>query len=160
MASRNDKEHRQQLIRNLLATYDITAQDEVVELLGREGIETTQATVSRDLEDLGAVKVRGADGSLVYRLAATPGPGVARTRLEDRLRQYVHAVDASGNIAVLRTPPACAQPVASAIDLAELPGVLATVAGDDTVLVVASEGVSAHELAERFRRLSAQPTVA
>lgn len=155
MASRDTKERRQKLIRQLVAEYDLRAQEELVDLLGHRGIATTQATVSRDLDEIGAVKVRGADGSLVYRVAADPGPAAARARLEETLRQFVVGADHSGNLAVLRTPPACAHPVASAIDLAELPGVLATVAGDDTVLVVAAEGVSARELADRFLRLAA-----
>jgi transcriptional regulator of arginine metabolism len=154
VAARNGKDRRQAVLRRLLEQFDVRSQDEAVAVLGDHGIETTQATVSRDLDEIGAVKVRGADGSLVYRVVSDPGPGTARSKLADTLRRYVQRVDASGNIAVLRTPPAAAPPVASAIDLAELPGVLATIAGDDTVLVVASAGVSGDELARRFRELA------
>ena len=76
------------------------------------------------------------------------------------LGQFVVRVGSSGNLAVLRTPPAAAGHVASAIDLAELPGVLATVAGDDTVLVVAEEGIAGAELAERFRSIAGLGEVA
>jgi transcriptional regulator of arginine metabolism len=142
-----DKRRRQQLLRQLLTDRDLHSQVEVVAALAEAGVEVHDATVSRDLGEVGAVKVRGGDGSLVYRLAADPGPSAARERLDETLGRFVTRVAASGNLAVLRTPPACANPVASAIDLAELPGVLATVSGDDTVLVVAEEGRTGREVA-------------
>jgi transcriptional regulator of arginine metabolism len=104
--------------------------------------------VSRDLEDLGIAKVRGADGSLTYALPTAGG-------LAQLLRQFVLEIDASGNLAVVRTPPGAASAVASAIDGAALPGVLATVQGDDTLLVVAAEGVTGRELAERLTAIKA-----
>jgi transcriptional regulator of arginine metabolism len=155
-----DKRRRQQLLRQLLADRDLRSQAEVVAALGVEGIEVHEATVSRDLGEVGAVRVRGADGALVYRLAADPGPSSARERLDDTLARFVTSVAASGNLAVLRTPPACANPVASAIDLAELPGVLATVSGDDTVIVVAVEGRSGRDLATEFATRAGVTTTA
>jgi transcriptional regulator of arginine metabolism len=152
-----DKHARQQLLRRLLTTRDLRSQGEVRDALAEAGMAAHQATVSRDLDELGAVKVRGGDGALVYRLSADPGPSAARDRLDDTLQRFVTRVAASGNLAVLRTPPACANPVASAIDLAELPGVLATVSGDDTVLVVAQEGATGDELA---RELAARAGIA
>lgn len=149
-----DKTERQRLLRGLLMDHDITSQEQARELLEHHGIDTTQATISRDLDDLGAVKVRGPDGQLVYRLSSDPGPATARDQLSETCRRFVLRTDASGNLAVLRTPPAGAGPVASAIDHAELPGVLATVAGDDTVIVVAAEGIGGRELADRFARLA------
>jgi len=146
-----DKTRRQQLLRELISSTDLGSQAEVRAALAARGVDTHQATVSRDLDELGAVKVRGAEGLLVYRLAADPGPGSARSRLDETLRQFVVNVAHSGNLAVLRTPPACAHPVASAIDLAELDGVLATVSGDDTVLVVAAESLPGAELAAQLR---------
>ncbi|MFP5310044.1 MAG: arginine repressor [Actinomycetes bacterium] len=148
-----DKRERQQVLRDLLDRAVLTSQAEVRRALAGEGIETTQATVSRDLDELGAVKVRGADGRLAYRLDV--GTGAGRVRLETTLQQFVTGVTSSGNLVVLRTPPACANPVASAIDLAGLDDVIATVAGDDTVLVVAAEGVPGHALADTFRRRAA-----
>ena len=147
------RESRRRLLLALLAEHDIHSQSDAVALLAEHGIEATQATVSRDLDDLGAVKVRGPDGQLVYRVAVDPGPAAARRRLPAVLRQFVTRIDASGNLAVLRTPPAGAGPVASALDLAELPDVLATVAGDDTVLVVAQDGVPGADVARGLRAL-------
>ncbi|MFA9429093.1 arginine repressor [Egicoccus sp. AB-alg2] len=146
-----DKARRQQLLRELISSTDLGSQAEVRAALAARGLDAHQATVSRDLDELGAVKVRGADGALVYRLAVDPGPGSARSRLDDTLRQFVVSVAHSHNLVVLRTPPACAHPVASAIDLAELDDVLATVSGDDTVLVVAAESLSGADLADRLR---------
>lgn len=151
MSVMTTKDQRQQLLRRLLVNTDLRSQQEVLAALGDHGIETTQATVSRDLDELGAVKVRGTQGDLVYRLGADPRPRTARERLGDTLLQFLVGVASSGNLAVLRTPPACAQPVASAIDLAELPGVVATVAGDDTVLVVAEDGLTGAEIARRLQ---------
>ena len=145
------KERRQQRLRQLLTDLDLHSQVEVVAALADAGFVVHEATVSRDLGEVGAVKVRGADGTLVYRLAADPGPSSARQRLDDLLERFVTHVTASGNLAVLRTPPACAHPVASAIDLAELDHVIATVSGDDTVLVVAEEGTAGAALAAALR---------
>lgn len=145
-----DKTRRHQLLRQLLTDRDLRSQAEVVDALADAGIAVHEATVSRDLGEVGALKLRGADGTLVYRLAADPGPSSARERLDDTLRRFVTRVTASGNLAVLRTPPACAHPVASAIDLSEMEHVIATVSGDDTVLVVAEEGTTGRQLADRI----------
>lgn len=134
------------------------SQEELVEALEQAGVHTTQATVSRDLDELGATKVRGVEGELVYRLTADTGPATARDRLAETLQQFVLRVESSGNMAVLRTPPACAQPVASVIDLAELDEVLATVGGDDTVLVVAREPHTGTDLKTNFQTLIKEPT--
>lgn len=149
-----DKEQRQRLLAALISDNDIGSQADARRLLAEQGVETTQSTISRDLDEIGAVKVRGSSGALVYRLPSDPGPATARDRVVSVLRQFVTRVECSGNLAVLRTPPAGAGPVASAIDLAELPGVIATIAGDDTVVVIAAEGVTGSQLTERFRRLA------
>lgn len=142
-----DKTRRHQLLKQLVTSQDLHSQVEVADALRAAGVEVHEATVSRDLGEVGAVKIRGADGQLVYRLAADPGPSSARDRLDDTLRRFVVRVTSSGNLAVVRTPPACAHPVASAIDLAELDHVVATVSGDDTVLVVAEDGTPGAQLA-------------
>ena len=154
------KTARQRLLLRIVQEHVVRSQEQARELLAAYGVDTTQATVSRDLEELGVIKLRGPDGALVYRVASDPGPAAARERLATVLGQFVVRVGSSGNLAVLRTPPAAAGPVASAIDLAELPGVLATVAGDDTVLVVAEEGIAGVELAERFRSIAGLGEVA
>lgn len=137
------RERRREAIRRLVATYAIGSQGELVDLLGREGIEATQATVSRDLEDLEIAKVRGADGRVTYALPEAGGLGQI-------LRQFVTGIASSGNLAVLRTPPGAAGTVASAIDGASVPGVLATLQGDDTLLVVAVEDAGGREVAARL----------
>jgi transcriptional regulator of arginine metabolism len=140
-----DRIQRQRLIRELVSTHAVSAQSELVTLLGKAGVDATQATVSRDLEELGITKYRGADGQVSYTL---PENG----SLAQILRQFARAFDASGNLAVVRTPPGAAAAVASAIDSADLPGVLATVQGDDTLLVVAREGFLGSQIAEQLRQ--------
>jgi transcriptional regulator of arginine metabolism len=140
-----DRTQRRRLIRELVSTHEVTAQTELVALLSKAGVEATQATVSRDLEEMGITKYRGADGRSAYALP--DGGGLAQM-----LRQFVLGIDASGNLAVVRTPPGTASAVASAIDAADLPGVLATVQGDDTLLVVAREGVAGSRIADQLRQ--------
>ncbi len=151
----SSKVQRQQAIARLIARHAVTNQPQLVELLDAEGISATQATVSRDLEDLGAVKVRVPGGDTVY---AIPEYEPARVAPEDQLRrvmgEWVAEVRPSGNLVVLRTPPGCAHVVASALDRAGLPGVLGTVAGDDTLLCVADERSGGAQLAERLRSLA------
>ncbi len=144
VADPSPRERRRRLLADLVARYEVASQAELVALLARAGVEATQATVSRDLEELGIGKQRGADGRLAYAL---PEPG----GLAQVLRQFAVDVAASGNLAVVRTPPGAAAAVASAIDGADLDGVLATVQGDDTLLVVAEEGTSGHEVAAVLR---------
>lgn len=147
----SDKRRRQQLLRQLIVQRALRSQAEVVAALRDGGIDVHEATVSRDLAEVGAIKVRGSDGTAVYQLGVPADTG-ARDRLDETLQQFVTSITASGNLAVLRTPPACAHPVASALDLAQLPDVVATVAGDDTVLVVAREGLQGRELAADIGR--------
>jgi transcriptional regulator of arginine metabolism len=140
-----DRTERRRLIRELVATHEVGAQSELVTLLAAKGVEATQATVSRDLEELGITKYRGADGRISYALPENGG-------LAQMLRQFVRTIESSGNLAVVRTPPGAAAAVASAIDSAELPGVLATVQGDDTLLVVAREGIQGSQIADQLRQ--------
>jgi transcriptional regulator of arginine metabolism len=144
------KRERHTVLRRLIREQELHSQADVVRAFAKQGITVHLATVSRDLTDIGAVKLRTSAGGSVYRLAedAVDGPNTAQ--LDDTLRRFVVGVAASGNLAVLRTPPACAQPVARAIDVAHVGGVIATVSGDDTVLVVAAEGHSGRELANEF----------
>ena len=146
-----DRVERLEVLRSLLVAEDLTSQSAVADALAERGIRCTQATVSRDLDELGAVKVRGVDGRQAYRLRADVTPIDDAGRVDAVVRQFVTGVDASGNLAVLRTPPACAHPVASAIDLANFDDVIATIAGDDTVIVVAAEGLTGADIAPRFR---------
>ena len=128
-------------------------------MLADEGIDVTQATLSRDLEELGAVKLRGADGGAgVYVVPEDGSPvrGVSggTDRMSRLLGDLLVSTDASGNLAVLRTPPGAAHYLASAIDRAALPYVVGTIAGDDTILVVAREPMTGAELAATIENVA------
>ncbi|MBO0881403.1 MAG: arginine repressor [Mycobacterium sp.] len=143
---------RQARIVAVLSSTEVRSQSELAELLAAEGIEVTQATLSRDLEELGAVKLRGADGGVgVYVVPEDGSPvrGVSggTGRLSRLLSELLVSTDASGNVAVLRTPPGAAHYLASAIDRAALPYVVGTIAGDDTIFVAAREPMIGAELA-------------
>ena len=131
------KPQRQHRIARLLEEQVISSQVQLVELLATEGMALTQATVSRDLEELGAVKVRIPGGQMAYAIPELAKDRVAPEEvLKKALGEYLVEVTHSANLAVLRTPPGSAHVVASALDRAGLSEVLGTVAGDDTVLVV------------------------
>ena len=136
----------------------------MVDALAARGLVATQATVSRDLDELGAVKIRDRTGVLVYALPAqggdsTPDPGhgyaEAPARLARLAAELLVGADGSGNLAVLRTPPGAAQFLASALDRAGLPQILGTIAGDDTVLVVARDPTGGSALARTILDLTA-----
>ena len=149
------KTQRQHRVAKLLAEHHVTSQTQLVELLGADGVMATQATVSRDLEELGAVKVRVPGGEMVYAV-----PELSRDRLapEDHLRRvladWVVQVAHSGNLVVVQTPPGCAHVVGSAIDRSGIDGILGTVAGDDTLLLVADERTGAAKVAKKISALA------
>lgn len=149
------KPQRQHRIGQLLSEQAVTSQAHLVDLLASEGVGATQATVSRDLEDLGAIKVRGAGGDTVYAIPELPAEQRAP---EDHLRRvfgdWVVEVRSSGNLVVLRTPPGSAHVVGSALDRSRLPDVLGTVAGDDTLIVVVTEGARGAAVARRLADLA------
>jgi transcriptional regulator of arginine metabolism len=150
---------RQGRIVEMVSQLVIRSQSELAKLLAAEGIEVTQATLSRDLDELGAVKLRGPDGGApIYVIPEDGSPvrGVqgGTTRLARVLGELLVSTDSSANLAVLRTPPGAAQFLASALDRAALHEVVGTIAGDDTILVVAREPMTGAELAERIASLS------
>jgi transcriptional regulator of arginine metabolism len=149
------KPQRQHRITKLLESKAVGSQAHLVELLAADGVDATQTTVSRDLEELGAVKVRLPGGDTAYALPELPSHQVAP---EDHLRrvlgEWVVEADHSANLIVLRTPPGSAHVVGSALDRSGFPGVIGTVAGDDTVLVVASEAIGGAAVARRLAVLS------
>jgi transcriptional regulator of arginine metabolism len=153
------KVQRQQTIARLIEQNQVTNQPQLVDLLAGEGITATQATVSRDLEDLGAVKVRVPGGATVY---AVPEFAPERVAPLDHLRrvmgEWVAEVTNSGNLVVVRTPPGCAHVVASALDRSNLEGLLGTVAGDDTMLCIATESLGGQALASLLRDLAGLET--
>jgi transcriptional regulator of arginine metabolism len=155
----------------------VRSQEELAERLAQRGVRVTQATLSRDLEELGAVRLRAADGALVYALpgeAGGPGSmpgGLAEaaeasarrppdpaqepsSRLARFASELLVAAEASGNLVVLRTPAGAAQFLASALDHAAWPSILGTVAGDDTVLVIARDPSGGRDLANSLLRLA------
>ena len=143
------KPQRQHRIARLLEEQVISSQVQLVELLATDGLILTQTTVSRDLEELGAVKVRIPGGQMAYAIPELPKDRVTpEDHLKRVLGEFLVEADHSANLAVLRTPPGSAHVVASALDRAGLPDVLGTVAGDDTILVVCSpdggQKLSAH----------------
>jgi transcriptional regulator of arginine metabolism len=149
------KAQRQHKIARFLESEEVSSQAQLVDLLAAEGVTATQATVSRDLDDLGAIKVRARGGVTVYAVPELPKDQVPP---EDHLRRvlgdWVVDVAHSGSLVVLRTPPGSAHVVGSALDRSSLPEVLGTVAGDDTLIVVADEEVGGSSLADQLRELA------
>jgi transcriptional regulator of arginine metabolism len=142
----------------VLAEHQVRSQAELATLLDDAGVHVTQATLSRDLEELGAVKLRTPDGGLpVYVVPEDGAPLTARGiddapphRLARLAGELLISADATANLVVLRTPPGAAHFLASAIDRAGLPEALGTIAGDDTILVVARDPSGGQALAQRF----------
>ncbi|MFV0260239.1 MAG: arginine repressor [Acidimicrobiales bacterium] len=135
------KTQRQHRITRMLADEAVTSQAQLVDLLAGTGISATQATVSRDLEELGAIKVRAPGGSTIYAIPELPTEQLAP---EDHLRrvlgEWLVDTERSGDLVVLRTPPGSAHVVAAALDRSALPDLLGTVAGDDTLLAIVRPG--------------------
>jgi transcriptional regulator of arginine metabolism len=149
------KPQRQHRIARLLEEQAISSQAQLVEMLAGDGVVATQATVSRDLEELGAVKVRIPGGAMAY---AIPEHAKTVVTTDDHLRrvmgEFVVEVAYSANLVVLRTPPGSAHVVASALDRSGLPDVVGTVAGDDTILVVCAEQVGGDKVAGELAALA------
>jgi len=155
------KAARQARILAVLAGQVVRSQAQLASALEAAGCHVTQATLSRDLDELGAVKLRTADGGLpVYVVPEDGSPLTARStdddpphRLGRLLADLLISAEASGNIAVLRTPPGASNFLASALDRARLPQMLGTVAGDDTILVIARDPDGGQALAEHLVNL-------
>ena len=141
---------RQGAILRLVQERPLSTQAEVAEALRAQGFDTVQTTVSRDIAQLGLVKVRDTEGRLVYAL-----PGAADldrlSELTSALRRWALALEPSDNVLVIRTPPGHANALARALDAARLPDVIGTVAGDDTIIVVTRQGVAASALERELR---------
>ena len=128
-----------------------------------DGLSVTQATLSRDLDELNAVKIRNTDGDLIYAVPSeggfrTPRAPLGESAKEERMRrlsaELLISAEASANLVVLRTPPGAAQFLASAIDQAELHDILGTIAGDDTLLLISRDPLGGQALADHLLRLA------
>ena len=188
------KTARQAQIAGILTRTAVRSQDELSHLLAERGVTVTQATLSRDLDELGAVRLRAPDGALVYALPEEPGgpgsrpgglpgslstppggaAGAPRTaagasgrpadssgadrdpsgRLARVASEFLLSAEASANLVVLRTPAGAAQFLASSVDHAAWPSILGTVAGDDTVLVIARDPAGGGEVAGALLRIA------
>lgn len=149
---------RQQRIVEILSAHSVRSQTALLDLLAADGIEVTQATLSRDLVDVGAEKVR-VGKTLVYAVPSEGGDRTVRvapdaqevsTRLVQRCQELLVSADISANVVVLRTPPGAANFLASAIDHGTVPGIIGTIAGDDTIMVITSGPQASAEVAERL----------
>lgn len=146
---RAETESRRRLIRSMLTTSTVSSQAELQDALAAGGFNVTQATVSRDLDAIGAVRVKDA-GSTTYQMG-TGTTSVERAALFQAIDEFVTSVAVTANLVVLHVPPGAAQFVASRIDAADVEGIAGTIAGDDTILVVADEGVGANTVSQRVQ---------
>lgn len=158
------KSARQQLIVELLSHELVRSQGDLADLLEQRGVNATPSTLSRDLVELDAVRVRHPDGGLVYAVPAeggdrtprvAPDSAAAQTRLARICRELLVAAESSANLVVLRTPPGAAQYLASAVDHAGQPDLLGTIAGDDTVLLICRDPLGGDAVAKRLMSLAA-----
>ena len=145
-----NKFERQGAILRLVQEQELSTQADLARALSEQGLEAVQATISRDIAQLGLVKVRSARGRLVYAL-----PGAADldrlSELTSALRRLVVVLEPTGNLVVIRTAPGNANALGRAFDDADLPEVAGCVAGDDTIFVAAREGTTGSELAQGLR---------
>jgi len=143
------KTQRQRALVQLIRTEPITSQDELADKLAGKGFAVTQATVSRDLEQIGAVKVRRG-GRLSYAIPEHAHDS-ASPRLETVLQQWVRSIDIAMNMVVLKTPPGSAHLIGVALDQSEIPATVGTICGDDTIFVACRSVAEAGELAKTLR---------
>ncbi len=145
---------RQKAVADLIRAGSLGSQEELTARLVELGFAVTQATVSRDLDQIGAVKVKRG-GAIAYALPEQIGDSDwAASRLERILGEWVQSVEAAGNMIVMKTPPGSAHLVGLALDQAQLPEIAGTVCGDDTLFLVTRDGVNTHHIRDRFQELS------
>ncbi len=147
------KAQRQRRIVQLIRQQPVTSQTQLVKMLRDSGFPATQATVSRDLEELGAVKVR-AGGAMAYSIPSDQQSLPTEEQLRSMLVTSVLNIESSANIVILKTPPGHAGMVAAAIDRSDMEGIAGTVAGDDTIMAVCRQGVLARRVERRLRELA------
>jgi transcriptional regulator of arginine metabolism len=147
------KRRRQAVILDLVDRIALSSQEDLRRRLQELGFSVTQATLSRDLRDLGLVKA-SADGAYHRPGVESTPPGVAAARLHHAVAEYLIGVDRALQLVVLKTGMAQAQPLASAVDAARLDGVVGTIGGEDTVLVICCDATAAAGVAGRFEKLT------
>lgn len=154
---------RHRRIVDILNRQPVRSQSQLARLLADDGLTVTQATLSRDLDELGAVKIRNAGGELIYAVPGeggdrTPRPPMGESATEARMArlagELLISAEASANLVVLRTPPGAAQFFASAVDQAELHEIIGTLAGDDTLLLISRDPDGGQALADHLLRLA------
>ena len=147
-----DKLRRRQLIRDIIGSRTVSSQNELVQLLKERGLAVTQVTISRDITEMGLTKGRNLNGQVVYQLqgqtALAPAEKLARA-----LTEFGLTVDESENLVVVKTSPGAAQTVARSIDEAGLTEILGTVAGDDTILLIARDRAKSRRVIQILRRM-------
>ena len=148
------KSRRQALILELIDQEPLHSQEQLVKRLQHRGFEATQATVSRDIKELGLVK-RSGDGAYQRTGAEATSPETALTALERAAAAFLRSVERVQQLVVIRTGPAQAQPLAIALDRARLPEIAGCIAGDDTILVIARGGRVAAALVKRLKEYTA-----
>ncbi len=161
MSVLNTRAARRDLIVAIIRSQAVASQADLVEMLRERGIDVTQATVSRDLDELGAVKTLAGDGRMLYAVPAEGGEDrLQADELEDINARLIRvaedtmvSVAYSGNLVVLRTPPGAAQYLASAFDHSHLTDVIGTIAGDDTIMLVVGEHSTGQAVAERLQQI-------
>ncbi|MEI7442938.1 MAG: arginine repressor [Actinomycetes bacterium] len=156
MTTRTARLHK---IAQIVAAHQVSSQAELVHLLSEDGISVTQATLSRDLDILGALKVHGVDGTSFYAIPEDSTgelPSKDTTRVARALGDLMATVTHSGNIVVLRTPPGAASYLASALDRGDLDSVIGTIAGDDTVLVITRDPNGGAQVSQQLTELAGQ----
>ena len=147
------KKERQQRLRELIAHHEISDQGHLLEELKGKGLATTQATLSRDLQEMGVVKVRTKAGGFRYEIIEPVPPNLIREKVRVLFDNFVLDVRRTGKLLLVKTTPGNANGVASFIDRLGLPEVLGTIAGDDTILVVAESAKKGKTVEEEFRSL-------
>ncbi|MBN2027476.1 MAG: arginine repressor [Actinobacteria bacterium] len=149
-----DKKRRRDIIRELIESRPPASQRELVDLLTGRGLKVDQSTVSRDLREMGVVRLTGADGGSVYGFPGEQVVPAAGDELRRGARDFIIGVEASGNLVILRTAPGNAQAMAAILDRSHTGEVAGTVAGDDTIVVVVREGYDAKDVEGWFEEIA------
>lgn len=141
-------------LRQLLSTARFASQADLIEALAAEGITVSQPTLSKDLLALGAIRQRTGDGSLVYAAGSDEDRGAVMDKLARLCAEMLQSLRSAGNQIVIRVPPGAAQYLAASLDAAALAGVMGTIAGDDTILVIAVDEASAEAVVARISEIT------